>query len=395
MALDAKPPILPDSFPMQIKPFRIEQYFGQYEFTAKYLLSSSDMQSRTIQELLDLEPGSHERFLQHWCGYTESPGAPELREVISTIYKGIRSNEVLVVAAAEEGIFVLYHALVGQGDHVIVEKPCYESALEVARSTGAQVSAWRRCFENGWAHDLAALEKLIQPNTKIIYINTPHNPTGLLMPRDIFDQVIAIAAKRGIIVFCDEVYRELEHDPANRLPSACEVYDRAVCLGSTSKTYGLPGLRLGWLVSKDTEILRRSLEFKYYTTICSSAPSEFLTTLALRHREVIVQRNREIVLRNLPLLDAFFREHAHLFEWVKPNASPIGFVRYKPGRDILSFCEDVVRDAGVLLLPGTVYDQPGHIRFGYGKKNMPEALAALGAYLDAHPRLSQAHGMPG
>src|SRR5690349_13720374 len=247
---------------MQIKPFRIEKYFGKYEFTAKYLLSSSDMQSCTIKELLELEAGAHERFLQHWCGYTESPGAPELREVISTIYKGIRSNDVLVVAAAEEGIFVLYHALVGPQDHVIVETPCYESALEIARSTGAQVSEWRRRFENGWAHDLAALEKLIQPNTKIIYINTPHNPTGLLMPRDVFDRSMALAARRGIIVFCDEVYRELEHDPANRLPAACEVYDRAVCLGSTSKTYGLPGLRLGWLVSKDPEILKRCLEFK-------------------------------------------------------------------------------------------------------------------------------------
>src|SRR5215468_11093832 len=129
---------------MQIKPFRIEQYFGKYEFTAKYLLSSSDAESRTIQELLDLEPGSHERFLQHWCGYTESPGAPALREVIAGMYKGVKRDDVLV------------------------ETPCYESALEVARSTGAQISEWRRCYENGWAHDLTALEKLIQPNTQII-----------------------------------------------------------------------------------------------------------------------------------------------------------------------------------------------------------------------------------
>lgn len=369
---------------MQIKPFRIEQYFGKYEFTSKYLLSSSDMQSCTIQQLLELEPGSHERFLQHWCGYTESPGAPALREVISGIYRGMKPEDVLVVSAAEEGIFVLYHALVSPGDHVIVETPCYESALEVARSIGAQVSEWRRRFEDGWAHDLSALEKLIQPNTKIIYINTPHNPTGLLMPSQVFQQVTALAASRGIIVFCDEVYRELEHDPASRLPAACEIYERAVCLGSTSKTYGLPGLRLGWLVSRNTEILQRCLEFKYYTTICSSAPSEFLAALALRHREVIVQRNREIVLRNLPQLDAFIRQRSNLFEWVKPNASPIGFVRYKGGGDVLSFCEGVVRDARVLLLPGTVYDQPGHIRFGYGRKNMPEALAQFSAYLDAH-----------
>jgi aspartate/methionine/tyrosine aminotransferase len=369
---------------MQIKPFRIEQYFGKYEFTSKYLLSSSDAESRTIQELLDLEPGSHECFLKHWCGYTESPGAPALREVISGMYRGVRPEDVLVLAATEEGIFVLYHALLSPGDHVIVETPCYESAIEVARTTGAQVSEWRRSDENGWAHNLAALERLIQPSTKIIYVNTPHNPTGLLMPADVLEQVNRLAASRGIIVFCDEVYRELEHNPVNRLPAACEVYERAVSLGSMSKTYGLPGLRLGWLVSKDAEILRRCLELKYYTTICASAPSEFLSALALRHREVLVERNREIVLRNLPVLDSFFRKRSDLFEWVKPDASPIGFVRYKPQRDVLSFCQDVVNNSGVLLLPGTVYDEPRHIRFGYGRKNMPEALAQFSAYLSAH-----------
>ena len=385
---------------MQIKPFRIEQYFGKYEFKAKYLLSSSDAESRTIQELLDLEPGgAHQRLLEHWCGYTESPGAPWLREAIAGIYKPVgaqhgcapglhdltKSDVVLVTAAAEEAIFVFYHALVGPADHVIVETPCYESALEVARSTGAQVTEWSRTFESGWAHDVAALEKLIRPNTKVIYINTPHNPTGLLMPAPIFQQVIALAASRNIILFSDEVYRELEHDPATRLPAACEAYEHAVSLGSMSKSYGLPGLRLGWLVSRDPDIIHRCLEFKYYTTICSSAPSEFLTAVALRHREVLIQRNREIVMRNLPLLDAFFRQRSHLFAWIKPNASPIGFVHFKPHRDALQFCERVVRDSGVMLLPGTVYDQPRHIRFGFGRKNMPESLAQLAAYLDAHP----------
>lgn len=368
---------------MQIRPFRIEEYFGKYEFTAKYLLSSSDAESRTIRELLDLEPGAHERFLEHWCGYTESPGAPWLREVIAGIYKGVKPEEVLVISAAEEGIFVLYHALAGPGDHVIVETPCYESGLEVARSTGAQVSEWRRSAENGWAHDLAALEKLLQPNTRLIYINTPHNPTGLLMPPGVFQQVLALAARRGIIVFSDEVYRESEHDPAMRLPAACEVYEHAVSLGSMSKTYGLPGLRLGWFATRDASILERCLEFKYYTTICSSAPSEFLTALALRHRPILVKRNQEIVRRNLALLDEFIKRRSNLFEWTKPNASTIGFVRFKPQRDVFAFCEEVVHDSGVLLLPGSVYDEPRHIRFGYGRKNMPEALAQFEAYLDA------------
>src|SRR5260370_4826737 len=189
---------------MRIKSCRIDQFFGKYEFTAKYLLSSSDAESRNIKELLELEPGAHERLLQQWCGYTESPGAPALREVISEIYPRIKSDDVLVLSAAEEGIFVLYHALVSRGDHVIVETPCYESALEVARSTGAQVSEWRRSFQNGWAHDPPALEKLLQPNTTLTSITTPPNPPLLSIPAGVFQEVIKLTARRGIILCCDE-----------------------------------------------------------------------------------------------------------------------------------------------------------------------------------------------
>ena len=225
---------------MQITPFRIEEYMGRYEFAAKYLLSSSDAESQTIEELLSLEPGAHDAFLKHWCGYTESPGAPWLREVLATIYTQIHADQIVVVSAAEEAIFLFYHALLTPDDHAIVETPCYESALTVPASTGAAVSEWRRKPSNGWGHDLDALESLIRPSTRAIYINSPHNPTGLLMPRPIFNAVLELASRRGIYVFSDEVYRELEHDSATRLTAACDRYDRALSLGSVSKTYGLP-----------------------------------------------------------------------------------------------------------------------------------------------------------
>ena len=369
---------------MQIAPFRIEEYFGKYEFKAKYLLSSSDCESQTIAEVLALEPGSHEKFLKHWCGYTESPGAPWLRETIAGMYKGICADNVLVVAAAEEAIYVFYNALVGPGDHVIVETPCYESALTVAKSTGATVSEWRRKASTGWAHDVAELESLQRPNTRVIYINTPHNPTGLLMPNEVLQKVLQLAARSGAYVFCDEVYRELEHDPAATLPAACELYERAVSLGSMSKSYGLPGLRLGWLVSKDESLLQKCLSFRMYTTICSSAPSEFLTDVAVRNRGKIVQRNRQIVLRNLRQLNAFLAAHPNDFGWTPPNASPIGFVEFRRAGNVHEFCEILVQEAGVLLLPGSVYDEPRHIRFGYGRRNMPESLAQLESYLQAH-----------
>lgn len=366
---------------VKLEPFRIEQYYAKYEFTAQYMLSSSDAESRTVQELFDLEPGSQEAFSRLWLGYTESPGAPYLRTAIASIYGQAAPDDVLAVTAAEEGIFLAYQALVSPGDHVIVETPCYESALELARSTGAEVSSWERHYEDGWANDFAALERLIRPNTRFLYVNTPNNPTGTQMDKRVLERVMELARDRNLIVFCDEVYRELEHDPSTRLPAAYNLYENAISLGSMSKAYGLPGLRTGWLASRNPEILRKCRDLKDYTTICSPAPSEFLSALALRHREVLVTRNLGIVHANLPLLEGFFARHANVFEWVKPVASSIGFPRFQLNREVVEFCEEVVRETSVLLLPGTVYDQPRHVRFGFGRRNMPEALERLGEYL--------------
>jgi aspartate/methionine/tyrosine aminotransferase len=366
---------------MQINPFRIEHYFAKHEFSARYLLASSDAESRTIQEVLDLEPGAGERFLRHWCGYTESPGAPSLRATIASMYQDINPEHTLVTSCAEEGILLVLHALLQAGDHIIVETPCFESALELARSTGAEVSEWRRRWDEGWAHDFKRLESAVRPNTRMIYIATPHNPIGLLMPRRVLDQLVELCRSRGILLFCDEVFRELEHDADTRLQAVCESYENAISLGSMSKTYGLPGLRLGWLVSRNSSLIQRCLELRFYTTICNSAPSEFLCEVALRHREVLVSRNLEIVRRNLPLLEEFFQQNSDSFEWIRPDASPMCFPRFKGEQDVTEFCDELVRDAGVMLLPGSVYDEPHHIRFGYGRKNMPEALQRLSAYL--------------
>lgn len=367
---------------MKLRPFRIERYYARHEFTTRYMLSSSDCESRTIGELLALEPDAHERLMGLRCGYTESEGAPELRRAIAAIYAGIEPHQVLVTSCAEEGILLVYHALIGRDDHAVVETPCYESALELARSTGAEVSEWRRRYEDGWAHDLVALERLLRPNTRVLYVNQPHNPTGTLMDRTTFDDVVAIARARDLVLFSDEVYRELEHDPGERLPAACDVYEKAVSLGSISKSYGLPGLRLGWLATRDPALLQAVAEVKDYTTICASAPSELLTALALRNRHTLLRRNLGIVERNLALLDDFLSRRDDRFDWVRPSASPIGFPRLRGVADVEGFCERLA-GAGVLLLPGSVYDEPRHVRLGYGRANMPEALALLDEQLTA------------
>jgi aspartate/methionine/tyrosine aminotransferase len=366
---------------VQIRPFAIERFYERWEFRAELMLSSSDCESLSVSDLLALEPDADERLRELDLGYTEVPGSPELRTAVAGRYERIQPEDVLTLAAAEEGIFIAYHALLGTGDHVVVEAPAYGSAIEVARSTGAEVSLWRRRHEDGWAYDLEELERLLRADTRMIYVNSPHNPTGSQMPGAAFERLIEIARDRSIVLLSDEVYRGLEHDPADRLPAACDLYEQAISLNSVSKAYGLPGLRIGWLASRDPALIDRIRDLKLYTTICSSAPSELLVALALRHGDALVERSRQLVLSNLPLLDAFLDRRHDLFEWVRPTAGPIGFPVVAGGFDVQAWCEETAIKADVLLLPGAVYEEPRHVRFGFGRANLPQALERLDAHL--------------
>jgi aspartate/methionine/tyrosine aminotransferase len=369
---------------MRIPPFELERYFARYEFDVDYLLCSSDCQSLAIADLLALEPHAHDQFEQHWLGYTEYQGSPSLRRQICGLYRTIQPDQVLVHTGAEEAIFLFMHATLDPGDHVVVHWPCYQSLVEVARSTGCQVSLWQAREENEWALDTDELQRHIQPNTKVIVINTPHNPTGYHMSHETFQEVDRIAQAKGIILFSDEVYRESEYQVSDRLPAACDLGEHAVSLGVMSKTYGLAGLRIGWIATRNSTIYAKMASLKDYTTICNSAPGEFLAELALRHRDALVERNVGTIINNLAVLDEFFQRHADKFVWQRPKAGPIAFPRLI-GEEIASFCDALVQAASVLLLPGTVYDDHGnHFRIGFGRKNMPDAVARLDDFLHQH-----------
>jgi len=225
------------------------------------------------------------------------------------------------------------------------------------------------------------LRGLLRPTTKAIVINTPHNPTGYLMPRADFDELNRFARENNLLLFSDEVYRESEYDPATRLPAGCDYGDHAVSLGVTSKTYGLAGLRIGWIATHNRTVYERMAALKDYTTICNSAPSEFLAELAMRHRQRLAARNLDIIQRNLSVVDDFFTHHADLFSWVHPRAGSMGFPKLLKG-DIDEFCDSLVTEAGVLLLPGSMYDDTGnHFRLGLGRKNLPEAIRRFDEFL--------------
>lgn len=366
---------------MNLPHFKLERYFAKYEFNIEFLLCSSDCEAMPISELLSYEEDAQEKFQNVWLGYTESLGSPSLRNEIAKIYSKINVEDVITFAGAEEAIYLFMHATLNKNDHVIVHTPHYQSLSEVAKSIGCEVGAWQAKEENGWKLDLDELKNQIQSNTKAIIINTPHNPTGYLMSRADFEAVNQLAQEKNILLFSDEVYRESEYDPATRLPASCDINENAVSLGVTSKTYGLAGLRIGWVATKNKKIYDAMAGLKDYTTICNSAPSEFLAEVALRHREKLIARNVGIIKSNLEIMDEFFTNHASLFTWVRPQAGSMGFPKLLQG-NIDEFCDDLVKKAGVLLLPASMYgEESNNFRLGLGRKNLPQAVERLEEYL--------------
>ncbi|MDD3268368.1 MAG: aminotransferase class I/II-fold pyridoxal phosphate-dependent enzyme [Syntrophomonadaceae bacterium] len=368
---------------MRIADFELERYFARYEFSSAYLLCCSDCETLTVADVLQLEgEEAKTKFMKLGLGYTESPGSEELRCQIAGIYDHMDVENILVTAGAEEAIFIFMNTILGLGDHVIVQYPCYQSLGEVARSIGCEVSHWEMEEAKGWEPDLESLKHMIKPNTRAVIVNLPHNPTGYLLPRQNFSNLVEILRERNILLFSDEVYRLLEYHDLERLPAACDIYENAVSLGVMSKAYGLAGLRIGWVASRNPKIIRAMAAFKDYTTICNSAPSEFLAAIALKHSDSIVRRNQDIIKHNLLLLDDFFAQYSGLFSWVRPKAGPIAFPSLEWPGGVDAFCSDLNTASGVLLLPSSCFGFGNrNFRIGFGRKNMPEALEQLQNFL--------------
>lgn len=368
---------------MNLRIFELEDYYDKHEFSTPYLLSQSDCESMTIQELLAMEPDSEQEFANSWLGYTEAKGNPILREQISCLYQGIKPDNILVHAGAEEAIYNFMQVYLESGDHVIYMAPAYQSLYEIAASLKCEVSDWQlKQNENGgWKICMDELKQLIKPNTKLLVINTPHNPTGYCLSEEELNEIAQIARKHHIFIFCDQVYKGLEWDGKNH-PWFCDLYDNSLSLGVMSKAYGLPGLRIGWIATQNKDVYHKMVNFKYYTTICNSGPSEFLSIVALKHSERLLIRNQSIIKNNLDYADSFFKKYSDIFLNNRPFAGPIAFHKLLLSEDIQKFCRDLIAKKGVLLLPGNVYETNGnYFRMGYGRKNFKEALAKLEEYI--------------
>jgi aspartate/methionine/tyrosine aminotransferase len=372
-----------DRIPMRVAPFALERYFAAHEFSARYLLSASDCEGLHLSELLALaDPAALGLWETLSLGYTESQGHPLLRREIAGLYSSVSEDHILV-AAPEEAIFIAMNTLLGPGDHVIVISPAYQSLYEVAAALGCRVSRWPiELHGDRWRLDPNRLGELCTPETRLIVINFPHNPTGYLPEREVLDEILLEAAQHGIPVFSDEMYRLLEFDEGRRLPSLVDVYDGAIVLSGLSKTFSLPGLRIGWLATRNRGLLDRFAGFKDYTSICSSAPSEILGIIALRAAHAIVQRNLGIITGNLVAAEQLCARHAGLFAWIPPLAGSVAFPRLTAHLPVRTFCDDVLRRRGVMIVSGDMFGWEGnHFRVGLGRVNLPQALEQVEDYI--------------
>ena len=367
--------------------FVLERYFSKWEFTAKYHMTASDIQSMTISDLLGLASDTdREAFENQWLGYTETYGHPELRGEIAKTYDTAEPEDILCLAGAEEGVYIAMRVLLEKTDHAIVVVPNYQAAetipLDICEVSGVPLDE-----DDNWSLDIDLIRKTIRPNTKLISINFPNNPTGAVLRRDRFDALVELCREKNIYLFSDEVYRLVERDESLRLPQVGDVYEKGLSLNVMSKAYGFPGLRIGWIMTKDRELLTRMECYKHYLSICNSGPSERLAIIAIKASDKVLRRNRDLVNGNAELLNTFFAEFPDLFEWVRPEGGCVGFPKYTGPKDTNQFCEDLVRDTGILLLPPKIYSSElletpqDRFRIGFGRDGLEEGLEVFRNYL--------------
>ncbi len=369
-----------------MRPFALERFFAKYEFTARFLLSASDCESLRLDEVLGMADEETRALWENLrLSYTDSQGHPLLRREIAGLYDTVSPDEILV-CVPEEGILIAMHSLLSKGEAFLYTAPAYQSLFEIGAALGCPAHPLvLRVAGDRWELDIAEIARKITPRTRLLVINFPHNPTGFLPTRAQFEELLELARQHNLFVFSDEMYRFLEHDEASRLPSACELYENAVSLGGLSKSFSLPGLRIGWLATHHAVLREKLQQFKDYTTICGSAPAEILGIMALRAKEGILAQNRRRVAENLSLARQFFeREHPDKFHWIEPEGSSVAFPMLRKGCSVEEFAEAAVNRHNLMILPGSIYEYPGnHFRVGLGRANFAAALGALGELVAA------------
>lgn len=358
--------------------FDLERWQSTWENRVRYNLSESGVHPLSVRELLALAQAAADPLLDVRLGYSQSNGTDALRERIAALYPGATPDQVLVTNGSAEANYVAALRVIEPGDQVAMLLPNYLQLWGHVQNLGAQVRAFRLHEERGWAPDPAEIRAAIAPGTKLVVVTNPHNPTGHILAEPMRRAIIDRTAEVGAWLLADEVYMGAERD-GHTTASFWGSYDRLICVAGLSKAYGLPGLRIGWLVGP-APLVADAWARHDYTTIGPSGASDHLATLALQPavRERLLARTRGILRENYPVLEQWLESFGPTFSWVPPQAGAICWVRYRPAMDGEVLVERVRSAQSVLLVPGEHFGMPGFLRFGFGNE-LSELRAALAA----------------
>src|SRR5262249_3749874 len=353
--------------------FALERWMTAWETKTPYDIAESGIYPQTARDLLEYEPQEErarilDRLLDLRLGYSEAPGPIELRAAIAATYENTGPEEILVTTGAIEANFLLFNTLLEPGDHVVAVYPAYQQLYSVPRAIGCDVSLWKLREENGFRYDLEELERLVTPRTRLIVLNTPHNPTGAMLSRADLERVGAIASSAGARFLSAEAYRWLEIPGGEPLaPPMRDFVPSAVSVGTLSKPFGLPGLRIGWFAGP-ADLVVKCWGTRDYVSLSPGKLNDALAVLALKHRSRIVERTRAIVLRNLETARAWFAEHSELVSWTEPRGGLLALMRYSLDIPSLDLSNLLAEKYGVMLAPGSAFGVEHRLRIGIGQE---------------------------
>ena len=358
---------------MNYETFALERWMTTWELDVDYDIAESGILPLSLDELYTLlDPTARaglDREIHHMpLGYSEARGTRALREVLANTYERAEADDILVTTGAIEANFLIFNTLLSEGDHVVAVSPAYQQLHSVPRALGADVSLWSVVTDDGFAYDLNRLEALVRDDTKLIVINTPHNPTGAMLDTEQLKEVVAVADRVGAWVLSDEAYRWLEHPGGAPLPPPLhDSYDRAISVGTLSKPFGLPGLRIGWFAGSE-ELARRAWSIRDYVSLSPAKMSDAIARTVIEHRDEILPRNAQIIADNMATAQAWFEAHADLVSWTPPRAGLLAMMRYTLDIPSTDLADALARDARVMLAPGSSFGIEGHLRIGVGQR---------------------------
>ena len=367
---------------MKIAPFRVEEWMNEYEVEAEYNIAETCVESLTVEELLDFsdDPAPRlEEIKKMQLTYGAIKGSKKFKAGVSSLYENIEAKNILPSHGAIGANFLVLYSLIEAGDEVVSVFPTYQQLYSIPESFGAEVKKLELRYENAFLPDLEKLKSMVSQKTKLIAINNPNNPSGVVMKREILEGIVEIARAADAYILADEVYRGF--DLEEEIPSIADLYEKGISVGSMSKVFSLAGLRMGWIAGPE-QVIELCQLHRDYTTISNGMISDYLSATALENKEQIIKRNLAKVKKQLQILDDWVRSE-DLVEYVKPNGGTTAFLKYKIELDSESFAKKLFKQKGVLVVPGTAFGREGFLRIGFAgnEEELIKGLTLLKEFL--------------